>query len=212
MLEQMLEADLEALAGHGSSPVAMHVRECGRCRAVAEQLAADTRLLASAVETVGATVAERPGAVHEGSIGARRRMPRGRYLLAGSLAAAALALVVVRPGADERVQRVAPSLAPSVAPPASTASSAPVAAPDRVASRAASPRTRELSSPSLVRSALRPFPRARPVTATPFAAPAAEREVAAVEPRAVVSVTPPSGMRVAVMRTRDPGLTVVWLY
>jgi hypothetical protein len=194
MLEQMLDAELEALAGSGSSPVAMHVRECSRCRVVAEQLVADTKVLALAVETLGPEVAGGPEVAREPALGTRRRMPRARYLIVGSLAAAALALVVVRPGADDGV-RPTGSVRPTATAP-----------------RSASPPVDESSSPSLVGRAPRPFPRARPVSATRFVLPAGEHEVAMAQSRAVVSVTPPPGKRVAVMRTRDPGVTVVWLY
>ena len=49
MRERLLDAELDELAGHGSSPVAVHVRGCARCRAVAEQLIGDTRRLAEAI-------------------------------------------------------------------------------------------------------------------------------------------------------------------
>jgi hypothetical protein len=216
-LELMLEADLEALAGRGRSPVAMHVRECGRCRSIAAQLLADTRVLAAAITTREAELLGEPWAGAGAGSKAMRQPPRarrGKYLMIGSLAAAAaLALVVVRRGADERL-RSSEVVRRAVTEPIRVAATPPtrVSVADRAASRSAVTPEDEPSSPSFARGASQPFPRAQPVSAKRFAVRSAQSETAVDEHRGVVSVTPPPGTRVAVMQTRDPGVTVVWLY
>ena len=61
MLARMLEADLGDLTGRGDDALAMHVRECVTCRAVADRLARDTELLARSIRSAYRTsdVAER---------------------------------------------------------------------------------------------------------------------------------------------------------
>jgi hypothetical protein len=225
VLELMLEADLDALGGAGNSPVATHLRECGRCRAVAEQLLADTRALAVAVEAASreAAVPERHRA------GMRRRVPHGRYLIVGSLAAAALAFVMVRRSSDQRTG-VAVHAAPghatlranaAASDPSSVTSHAeeppaspPLhAAPPPAGTASGGTRTSmaRASSPSLIRSTPHPFPPAQPVPATPIM-PRVEPEPTEGVARGVVSVHPPQGKRVAVVRARDQAVTVVWLY
>jgi hypothetical protein len=47
----LLEADLDALAGLGSTPVAVHVRSCAECRAEADRIRRATAALDSVLST-----------------------------------------------------------------------------------------------------------------------------------------------------------------
>ena len=49
-LARMLDAEPAELLGRGESPLAAHVRDCARCRAVAAALAADSTALVSAAQ------------------------------------------------------------------------------------------------------------------------------------------------------------------
>ena len=241
MRERLLDAELDELAGYGSSPVAAHLRDCARCRAVAEQLLGDTRRLAKAI---GAGETQAVTAPH---MRARRRASRGSYLLVGALAAAALALVIVRQGVLDNTRPLAPSAAdasklaahasatvatPGAARPAvpstdaSSASHArpsshvappPDVPPRRVASRAPAPARAGQTSrpvPASLRRPMqpRPFPAARAVAPTPIAPSPASHALVVADARPLVAVTPADGKRAAVMRTRDPNITVVWFY
>jgi len=186
MLERLIEADPDALAGRGTSDVAVHVRECVRCRAVANQLLAETRLLASAVER-GAVV--------------RRLRPTPIVL---ALAAAAALTFVVLPGQPTTPSTIGPSRAPVAATP-QTVPAVVVAPALRPVVRA--PASSQSAAPLAPRGQfVRAYPSAVPLTATPMQ----------VGPTDVsydqVAITPPPGKRAAVMRTNDPAITVVWVY
>lgn len=187
MLERLIEADPATLAGRGSSDVATHVRECARCRAVADQLLAETRLLASAVER-GAVV--------------RRIRP---IVLAPALAAAAALAFVMLPDRPTSPPATIPSRSPVV-------SITPVVVTPVVVSPSLTPVVRPSVRPA-VASTRAPQPRiaqayplATPISATPLAPTPSEISFEQV------AVTPPPGKRAAVMRTSDPAITVVWVY
>jgi hypothetical protein len=79
----LLGAEREELEGRGTSALAMHVRECARCGAVAARLVADTRVLA-------AEVAARPARAH------MRRISAAPLIWGGSfVGAAVLALLMI---------------------------------------------------------------------------------------------------------------------
>lgn len=193
-LEMMLEAEPAELAGQGSSAVAIHLGECARCGAVAMRLLADTRALRE-------TVAAAPGDSRAFARGGRRVT---RPVVVASALAAAAALIFVLPRKAE-----VPGV-PGV--PVATARSTPDARSSATAAARASsvaPASRALTeSPAI---AARRF--ADPVAATPVRFVASQPVTTAeVATPVAVSVTPPPGVRAAVLRTKDPGITVVWLY
>lgn len=175
-LELLLEADLSELDGVGESPLAAHVRDCAKCRAVAAQVLADTRALALA--TGDRRVVTRPS-------GARRSYVRRPVAAAGALAAV-LALAVFGPmRTDDDTHATVP--APGPAAPAAT------------------------EVPRGVPAAARRF--AEPAAATPMRLVASQSVTARAtgDPDRVI-VTAPEGTRVAVLKTGNPAITVVWLY
>jgi hypothetical protein len=195
-LELLLEADLGELDGAGESPLARHVRDCAKCRAVAAQLAMDTRALAVAR---GEHPAARP-------TGARRAFRLYPVAFAGALAAA-LALVVLEvdhtavdspatshPSSSLVVANPAARVAPPAPPPASRRIEAPLA-------------SRRIEAPA----AARRF--AEAVAATPVRLVASQSVAVRVsgDPDAV-TVRAPEGTRVAVLKTGNAAITVVWLY
>lgn len=205
MLERLIEADPDALAGHGTSAVATHVRECARCRAVAEQLLVETRMLASVIDR-GAVV---------------RRIRPAPVILA--IAAAAAVAFVMLPHQSGSPAIAAPSQAP-VAAAAPTAVAPVVVSPAlreatpvtgeraRRASRSTTGPATSRTAPAVASSQARqarvatPYPTATPVTIAPMQVTQSELT------HEQVAVTPPPGKRVAVMRTGDPTITVVWVY
>src|SRR5260370_24295604 len=89
MLVAILDADPNELAGLGDSAVALHLRTCARCRAVAGRVLDETHLLADAVARADAA----PGATVRRSV-ARARLARP-LVVGGVLAAALLAFAVL---------------------------------------------------------------------------------------------------------------------
>lgn len=175
-LELLLEADLDELAGNGGSALAAHVRECAKCRAVAAQIATDTRALARAFDANRVVAPE---------TSARRRFAVRPAVVVGAMAAAFAFIVFgLRQDGD-------------VPPLAATGSTAATAA-------------RESSGTPV---APRRF--AEPVPATPVRFAASQSvtvHAPAISDAGGVTVTPPEGTRVAVLRTGNPAITVVWLY
>jgi len=220
MLDRMLEADLAELEAQGESPIAFHLRECERCRAIAAQLVRDTRDLARWVPSVD-VVRVRP-MPHRSSV----RPARAAVIIG---VAAALVVVMVR-------SRHRPSTAMHpglVVMQPVTASSSPSAqlGPD------ASPGARTTAAVSAIPRRSRPtgrisqpVPRRDGPNAFVTAAVTVERTVVAPAERPVavmpvrlspslepplgdtVSVDPPPGKRADIIRTDRPGVTVVWLY
>ena len=141
-LNALLDADLPDMIG-GTTPLAMHVRGCSRCRRVAEQLMGDTRLLANAV--VAALVP-------------RRRVSIGSVAFVPAAVAVALLVMVTmrQPSHDTRSTVVTLPATVVNAPP--TQPNATITVPAR---RAAPSRQ------------LRAFPRAQPVAAVKLIAPVA---------------------------------------
>jgi hypothetical protein len=212
MLDQLLEADLPELSGIGDSAVAAHVRECPRCRAVAEQLVRDTTALASATAPT-------------------RRVGRRKLGVAAvGLAAAILFVVVVRarPSATSTGAR---SPNDSVVVAASSGRSSTVAATGASASELAPtsgmnprrlrhepPRRSAGSRQAAIVLAATAEPvrvdavRAEPMTPAASVAPVRLDAVPTNAPLGLgVRVDPPAGMHARVLRTANPGVTVVWL-
>jgi len=206
MLDRMLEADVSDLLGRGDSVVAAHVRECVRCRAIAEQLVADTRDLASAATT---TIVAEPTST--------KRAPRRAYVLAASGIAAMIVVLAFRHRGEASRAATSIVMRPvEVQPPAGV----PIAptSPVRLVSpkRSASNRVGRTAQPTG-----RPVDPLR-VHAERTVVAAADRAVAVLPVRIAptpqqslgdtVSVDPSPGKRASVMRTDRPGVTVVWLY
>ena len=224
MLERMLEADLDELSSHGRTPIAQHLRECARCRAVADRLVRDTRTLARSVAQGGLEPTEAR---------TRSRYVGPRYRSAAFLAAAAvLAMVTVRGWREAgapRVQSVAAKpvvMQPvTVTPPVSLRDGLPLPPADRASHRspparrtvsanltARSPRARDLGAATLpVAVKVEPTPATpvdRAVAVLPVRLDAAPRPSLGDR----VAVDPPPGTRARIIPTDRPGITVVWLH
>ena len=196
-LEMLLEADLDELAGNGGSPLAAHVRECAKCSAVAARIAADTRALARAFNAN--RVVQRP-------LGGQPRFALRPVVVVGAMAAA-LALIVFGPRRD----RDLPPLAATGPTPATGPAASPVPAPSPA--RIVKPAARGARESQGTPVAPRRF--AEPVPATPVRFVASHSVTArapAIGDPGSVTVTAPEGTRVAVLRTGNPAITVVWLY
>ncbi|HKS07812.1 MAG TPA: hypothetical protein VJR92_16025 [Gemmatimonadaceae bacterium] len=185
MLDRMLEADLAELDGVGDTVIARHVRSCERCRAVARQLRAETKVLAAA--TAGA-----PRFVSVKAVGA-------------VLAAATLVLMLLPRGSaidvDAGAVRAAGNDAPTVTgvrtDPQNTDSLIPIGA-------------RQFTARPFARAqAVAAVPVAFDAS-NDGAFDVVPGDVNAVESDVVVA--PPAGVRAAVMRGSAPGVTVIWLH
>lgn len=206
MLQQMLDADLDVLAGRGDSPLARHLHECARCQAVAATLERETRALAAA--------AARPAARHP----ALSSLYSPRLRTAAVLTVAVVVIVMA--------SRMGISVAPvSVEDVRSTTSEGPAARIDVPPMTIASTLKRDYAAAqppgtpnaSLVSTSTAVTPTSfefAPVAATPMPLVGADD----VAPAAMagdstgVIVAPAPGQRVAVLRTSDPKITVVWIY
>ncbi len=182
----LLEAEREELEGRGTSEVAAHVRECARCGAVAARLLADTQVLAAHV--AARSVGERS---------ARRSVSRP-FVFGGALAAAAAIALLLMPVRDVHVD--APVHAQAIA----RVSPAPA-----TVSTLSTPKTQ---AEPLVRIHETRF--ADVVAATPvrFVTSQSSEPPIPSSDSGGVSVTPPAGTRSTVLATRNPKITVVWLY
>jgi hypothetical protein len=209
MLDRMLEAGATELDGVGDTVIARHVRECARCRRVARALRDETARLSNAV-----AAASQRRALNVGELRVRERHPR--YVTPTSvgavLIAAALLLMLLPRGKPAGVDSGAPPVVANEVPkltgvrPVPASPSAPVA--DPVPSIPAGARQ---FAPSA-------FARAQTVAAVPVEFNESDASVFDVAPTDVdmlesdVVVTPPSGVRAAVMRGVVPGVTVIWLH
>jgi len=115
MLERMLDAEPGELLGRGETALAVHLRECSRCRAVAQQLLDETGALVNAMARdarLVATVAP-PNA-------GRRRWTRQRALLGGLIAVAGIVVAAFLWSPPRGVQpgQTTATLAPAARPPA----------------------------------------------------------------------------------------------
>jgi hypothetical protein len=226
MLDRMLEADLGELAGESTSPVAAHLRECARCRAVARRIVRDTGAL-------GAGLARRA----PGASASRVRLLR-RSVVTG-LAAAALLVVVVRAWSPIGTSRNSSSARLASYEKAATAPSGvatDVAHPD-VPTSLGQPRSARMGSAAdmppgdrrraRTRHRVTRLPRvlassAEPVKAAPVAVAAVTPPVSiapvridASAPKPLgsrVAAHPPAGVRAEILRTANPSVTVVWLH
>lgn len=198
ILELILEADPDQLAGRGTSAVAAHVRKCDRCAIVARRILAQSELLAVAVRE--------DAPVDLAAFAARTRFPR-RALIGGSIIAAAASVLftlgvqrVPQPSANGRPP-VAPRVAVLAVP---TVRQLPASGSVRTDARA---RRTEVS---VARVEPHRFAPAHPVVTEPLTV-APVPETVALD-AGVVTVDPPPGTRASVMRGRNPSITVVWLY
>ena len=182
-LETMLDAEPVELSGLGTGALARHVATCARCHAVAQQLAADTRLLTASIPI-------RTSRTH------RSIATWSRISLVPAGLIAALLLVIARGAPDDSVEL------PSVAVPSPVAATVPASAPS--ASTVITP----VRSPAM---RTRAYPTPTPVHPVRIV-PATATAVRTAERATTVVVDPPAGTRVAVMRTSNPKFTVVWLY
>lgn len=232
MRDRMLEAELAELAGEGTSALARHVRKCAACRAVARSLAADTDALALLVATTPRPAPSAPERIRGGVLQLNRgwRGPRARDVaLALPLAAAIVLAVVWRPGRENVSGPTALPLAGGA-----NASAAPVSPAATVwpepGGNAISPETTRRVTSAPTRASAAPAGGAGAggeayVTASPMSfAPIVARVAltATISPATqspplphdvdAVRVAPEPGSRAMVMGTRDPAVTVVWLY
>ena len=124
MLERMLDGETDELLGRGETALAVHLRECGRCRAVAQQLLDDTGALVNAMARDArlVTTMEPP------SVG-RRRWTRQRALLGGLIAVAGIVVAALLWSPPRGVQPgpTTPTLAPA-APPSAVVNGSPIGA------------------------------------------------------------------------------------
>ena len=208
MFDRMLEADLHELSGRGETAVAVHVRACARCRAVANQLVHDTDALSRTIGATPATTVHPPRAF---------ALPARTAAIVGL--AAAVAVIVVRqtnrptrsPMASGPVVIQAVTVTPPVAPPVAMSDPVPHAQARRTSNR-------------LARVALPTGRAIQPsaVTVEPTVARSVQPAVAVLPVRIApaprqplgntLTVDPPAGKRANIIRTNRPGVTVVWLY
>lgn len=212
MLQRMLDAAPETLAGHGDDELAVHLRECGRCRAVAAVLLRETRAMASALD-----LPVRPRRT------VRRRLLRMLLAPQAAMIAVAAGIIIYASRLAVRVEpvRVAAVSATIASSPATTIDS-PAVPPIRASRPRRAPR---VSAPALGARLAPPMPivptaivaapivaSARPVAQHGPAATQSDALDAQRQPAPGVLVDPPRGVRAAVLRTSDPKITVVWLY
>jgi len=114
MLERMLAAEPDELLGRGETALAVHLRECGRCRAVAHQLLQETGALVNAMARDARPVAPVPPL----SAG-RRRWTRQRAVVGGVLAVAGMVVAALlwSPPRDVQPGPATPTLAPAAPAP-----------------------------------------------------------------------------------------------
>jgi hypothetical protein len=220
MLEQMLVAELDELAGGGDAALATHLRHCATCRAVADRLLRDTEMLGRSIRSVN----RMPGVAVAGSRAVVARRVSAAALVA---VAASVAVVAIRPSrgvtGEARVASVVRRQPAGPVLPYVPAQSSGTPATPRVSSpRLGASDSRRLRGP-------RPIPireRARAVemaavTVAPIIVAAADPVVPVkpvkldLPPRQslgnAVAVDPPAGTRADIIRTDRPGVTVVWL-
>jgi hypothetical protein len=190
-LEAMLDAEPSDLAGEGTTSLAAHLAACQQCRGVAHRISMDTRLLAVSIVPLEAR--------------ARMRRPapvwvRWSPVPVGLVAALLLVVALRTPDVPPNVTVGDASSTPEVVVPA------PVASP-RVVTNAV-PVKVQRTEPTRVRA----YPAPIPVAAVRINPPPQTFAVPGADPGPAVIVNPPAGQRVAVMRTSNPKLTVVWLY
>ncbi len=200
MLMRLLEAEREELEGVGDSRVAIHVRDCASCQTVARRLLAGTSLLVSDMKT-------RDSATR---IGLRARSSRSRVvtrsaLWTGALAAAAAVVLFFPPA-----RRSTASHNATVSTVARVAPTPSAAEEPRTSSRPKSPPVPTLDG--LVPVPATRFPDPVAATAAQFVASQLTEQRMAWPESSGVSAAPPMGTRAVVLATRDPKITIVWLY
>jgi len=124
MLERMLDAEPDELLGRGETALAVHLRECGRCRAVAQQLLQETGALVNAMARDA-----RPVATMASPSAGRRRWTRQRAVVGSVLAVAGMVVAALLWSPSHGVQPgpATPALAPA-APAAAVINGSPMRA------------------------------------------------------------------------------------
>lgn len=223
MVDRMLEADLDELNGRGDAVLAMHVRECARCRAVANRLVQDTDALGGAIRSVHRAPAR---GVARGRSAVSHRVPATMLIAV----AASLAIIAIRPlrhrvdGPAVATVALSPVLVrvppePAVSPSLGTATLIGRPPSGRVGNR--HPSRRREPRPVGYREPMRAVasiavrvertvvaPAARPIPVAPVKLEVAPRTSLG----SGVAVDPPAGKRADIIRTERPGVTVIWLY
>jgi hypothetical protein len=197
MLFEMLSADADALRGEGLDAVAVHVRGCSRCRAVAARMVQETSSLAAAVAS--APMGVRP----------RSRAHAFAPRVAVVLAAAATLMLIVYPEQQPLVESERPAAAVSVVAPAVVAA-AP--APARAPGRTAAPRVESAMPVAATTISVAPLESPVPVAAVQIAVAPSDTRPVHETAAGLVTVAPPPGVHARVTQTRNPSITVVWLY
>ena len=194
----LLGAEREELEGIGSSPVAMHLRECKACRSVASRILADTAVLAQHVQSREATAAKQAAGRRASAVGRRA-------LWGGAFAAAVFAVMFLTNGRRTPDELLSNSASSERVRSPQLASEPPKAV-------ASSMHTRAAISSHLLEVQAKRFPAA--VAATPARFIESQPVETSMRPSASsgVTVAPPVGMRSAVLATRNPKITIVWLY
>ena len=201
-LTLLLAAERDELEGRDSSAVAAHIRDCAKCRAVATQLLSDTTVLAELTPL--------PAGLVRRQLVPMRSAPRNiarPVAWTGALAAAAVVIFLSVPRIPAR--QSAPALASALI------TSQPVVQP----AAAADPRTatgaprRRTGNKSIAAVQATRFEGVTAATPVRFVASQAVDELAARSADSNgVAVSPPAGRRATVLATRNPAITVVWLY
>lgn len=197
-LELLLDAEPVELALATESPLVAHLRSCGRCRAVAARLHAETLRLADEVLARRAVPAPRAS-----------KWPRWQRV--GAVAAAAAILVMFTARTASRSDAPAVAANPQAAPVAEPAPPTPLATARTPRADGAIASGRAELQPSvaaLVQVVAEPL---RSVAASAEAIASAGLPPQNVADTRGISVVPPPGMRAMVFATRDPGITIVWL-
>lgn len=194
ILVRLLEADTDELEGRGSSDVAVHVRNCPKCQAVAKAVLDETARLGAAVARADAP----------------RRVPRRRhvpvFVPAGLAVAAGLAMFALRPTSDATVEAGADAVV-AAAPVVATAPSEDTVQPRVLARPARVPATPVFASSVDITPVATPDPVQPNEVGPPMVDPAEAPDLVADR----VIVTPPRGSDARVTQARNSKITIVWI-
>jgi len=192
MIERLLEAEPDELAGRGEGGVAEHVRSCARCRAVAERLL-------DAEAALAAELAAPP------RVGVDEAIEKALRVAAGQAAAPGKAGVG---GGGPSTLPAHPGGRPASAPPPGWGNSGGTSGGGVGRGRRALRSLVPLAAAAVVALLLVRHDVPRPA----FEDAAGSRSVAPAPPAALPAVIAPEGRNAALFRTSDPRITVVWIY
>ena len=215
----LLEADLYEVTRPTNTNVASHLASCVSCSARLARILGDSARLASAVGVDATPSQPYTSAAARGARNPNRKTHRAMIVTAaGALMAASVVVLVLARGRGEPVgsKRIAPGDAVPVARlTIPEVVSATVNPPDRQTDTASE--TRRVSKPRIqARAKLTAFQQ-RLAAAPPPSPPSLPAEHngaddAAIGRDGVVDVQPHDLKQVAVLRSTDPRVTVVWFY